>query len=319
MIDEYVVGEVKRISPEAPIPVLENSSTHREAGGSANVAMNLRGLGCQCAVFGVVGDDEPGQWLKEYLSSNGIDIRGIIVDKARPTTRKIRYGTTRQVILRVDYEDRAVTTANFETWKHFLDSHDVQMVLVSDYNKGILRSIEVENSLWNSLRQLTASGTLTVADTKRKGLALGIFEDFTLVKPNLSELELAVDIKVDNEAALDRAAAAYLAATRAQGVLVTLGDEGMYYRSSQGMHLRVPTVSADVYDVTGAGDTVLAVLALALHNRLTMDAAMRLANIAASVVISRRGTTHISSAELERRVEDVRLAEPSYFVQASGH
>lgn len=316
MVDEYIVGTVRRVSPEAPIPTIENPATARRPGGAANVAMNVRGLGYECCVLGVVGNDEPGLWLRSELRSHGIDTSGLISDNSRPTTRKTRFGTEQQMILRVDDEKtHPAAESILRNWTSIV-AHLPRMsgIVLSDYNKGSLAGSPDTNTFLKEVaRRCGQSDFPVVADTKRRGGNLAAFAGFDMVKPNLAELEHAVGDPICTHKELLEAAGKYLSLCGAENVLVTLGRHGMLRVGRQeGCTEHVPTVASDVFDVTGAGDTVLAVMAVALAEGLSWSSAMRVANIAGAVVIGHRGTKFISRDELERKLEDVRAIQPEY-------
>lgn len=315
MVDEYIVGEVHRISPEAPIPILEMAHTERTPGGAANVAMNLHGLGVFCLLCGVIGDDEPGHWLVEHLKQEGIATDGLVIDSKRKTTLKTRYGTDQQTILRVDQESRIpISESVSEYWTNLLrgDGDGVGAIILSDYGKGALAGQPETNPFLRAVSAIAQGrSVITAVDTKRKGTDLQAFRHFTFVKPNLSELEQGVGRSIDSEEDLHHASLQYLAMTQAERVLVTLGKNGLFLCDGERFQ-HVPAISTDVFDVTGAGDTILAVLTHSLYTGLTWDVAMRIANIAAGVIIGERGTRPIRREPLERKIEHVRIAEPDY-------
>ncbi len=318
MVDEYIMGTVTRVSPEAPIPILNFSNRRRVPGGAANVAMNLRSLGNRVEIIGVIGDDEIGCWLKGELSGAGIGTSGIVVDSDRPTTIKTRYTTLQQSMLRLDIEDSSPVSVKISSelanrLKCIVESMNVELVLVSDYIKGCLGDSQHENPLRYYLSEIAKrKGVVIGADTKRVGKQLSIFNGYTFVKPNLSELEKAIGATVESVGGLGPACDEYLRLTGAHNVLVTLGAQGMFHQGPDAAG-PVPTVSASVYDVTGAGDTVFSVAGYGLFNGLNWSETMRLSNIAASVVVEHRGTKAITIEELELRIAATRSIQPAYF------
>lgn len=316
MVDEYITGKVCRISPEAPIPVLEFVNSMRAPGGAANVAMNLAGLGNHVELAGTVGEDEPGRWLLRCLNDHGVRTGGIFCDRSRATTVKTRFSTKQQSILRVDHEDtRPVAVAAASKISAYLDectqNNRVDGLLVSDYNKGLISG---DGPLMSLLQKLKSTQILCGVDTKKKGPGLNIFNGFDIIKPNLSELAGAVGVQVSFRN-LPEACKNYLAMSGAVTVIVTLGEDGIYYyNGSSGVY--VPSVATSVYDVTGAGDTVFAVIMHARANGLNWTETARLANIAASAVISSRGTKAISPGDLSRRLEVIENKEAAHFEHA---
>lgn len=319
MVDEYETGDVTRISPEAPIPVLDFKERRRVPGGAANVSMNLRGLGNHVELIGVVGNDESADWLIAELERMGIGTAGIIRDTTRPTTRKVRFSTIQQTMLRVDYEVSEPIGAEAarrisDYMEQSLKNHKHDGVLVSDYRKGLLSPGSGGNDpVPQLLNELCRHSVFTGVDTKKTGEDLRIFAGFDFIKPNLSELAKAVNMKVRvNDDSLVEAAGRYLAYSDAKSVLVTLGADGMFHYDGR-TSVQVPSAKANVYDVTGAGDTVFAVVMHLMRFGLGWKSIMRLADIAASVVIETRGTKAISLKELYGKVDRIRRYEPEYF------
>lgn len=317
MVDEYEIGSVARISPEAPIPVLNFSKRLRVPGGAANVAMNLAGLGNNVEIVGIIGDDAAGQWLKDFLNNHHVGTNGIFFDKTRPTIRKVRFATPQQSILRVDYENsNQIETSLALKIAAIIEQHlqekSFDGVLISDYNKGLIENQDKSNPLIQIMDTIKGMPLLSGVDTKKSGKDLSMFEKFTLIKPNLSELSKSVEKIVRLKTNLLKACKEYLEMSRVDNLLVTLGEEGMFhFNGSSGIH--VPTVTASVYDVTGAGDTVFAVMMQSLSSGISWRDSMCLSNIAASTVIESRGTKFITKSELNRRVEIVEHTQPEYF------
>jgi D-beta-D-heptose 7-phosphate kinase/D-beta-D-heptose 1-phosphate adenosyltransferase len=317
IVDEYEIGSVTRISPEAPIPVLDFTKSVRMPGGAANVAMNLVGLGNDVELVGIIGEDEAGNWLKNYLINNGVGTTGIIYADKRPTTKKVRFSTSQQTILRVDYENTnqvenalAIKIATFIEWH--LQKNRIDGVLISDYNKGLIVNQLKNNPLLQIINNISHMPLLSGVDTKKSGIDLSMFENFTFIKPNQHELSKTVDVKINMNTNILQACRKYLDVSRTKSVLVTLGEEGMFhFNGKSGIH--VPTVASSVYEVTGAGDTVFAVIMQSLLSGMSWNDSMCLANIAASAVIESRGTHFITKSELFRRLEIVRNTKPDYF------
>ncbi|QZY55883.1 bifunctional heptose 7-phosphate kinase/heptose 1-phosphate adenyltransferase [Crassaminicella profunda] len=318
MVDEYDMGTVSRLSPEAPIPILDFTKRIRVPGGAANVAMNLASLGNHVELVGLIGNDEIGQWLKDSLNRHGVGTKGILYSNKRPTTNKVRFATIQQTLLRVDYEDShqvedPLINKMFAYIVQYLQNNQVDGVLVSDYNKGLI-SYEKKNHPFIALfKKIIKMPLLCGVDTKKSGTALSIFSGFDFIKPNLLELEKTVNIKINLSNTLPLACQNFLKISQAKTVLVTLGAEGMYhFDGTNGIH--VPTVATSVHDVTGAGDTAFAVIMQSLVNGLSWIDSMRLANLAASVVIESQGTKAILLKELYRRVEFIENTHPNYFI-----
>lgn len=318
MVDEYNTGNVSRISPEAPIPVLKCGKQTRLPGGAANVAFNLVSLGNQVELLGVVGNDEVGRWLIQYLRGSGIGTTGIVVDSNRPTTVKARFGTHQQSILRVDYEEiRPINRDLLEQMethiRNFIAYRQVHGLLVSDYGKGVIAKNSQHKLLTKLFRDVIEASLLCAADSKKIGSELNIFRGFTFIKPNRVELEKSVGPITLDQKHLELACNKYLKFTGARSVVVTLGAHGMYqYDAKQGTYRAAEPVI--VSDVTGAGDTVFAVLMQACRNNLSWRQALLLADAAASIVVQASTKRAITSDELWKRVKEIESSQPPRFV-----
>src|SRR5579864_2371727 len=296
MLDRFVVGSVTRISPEAPVPVVRFQSEYVRMGGAANVAHNIAALGGRAELVGVVGVDAAGQRLREQLAAAAISADGIVEDPGRPTTEKVRIVTERhQQVARVDYEHDADCAADLE--RRVIDRIDrarlrVQALLVSDYLKGtITRGV---------MEALLAAGRPLIVDPKIPHLAH--YAGATLVTPNHLEAETATHIRVRTDEDARRAAQAFRAAARCAAALVTRGEHGMWL-SEESLEGSIPAVAHEVSDVTGAGDTVVATLALAMAAGATVAEAAVLANHAAGLVVGRFGPATVTPDELRRSIQ----------------
>ena len=304
MVDEYVTGKVTRISPEAPIPVFHYGSSQRIAGGASNVAHNVAKLGSSVSIMGVVGEDAAGQWLREHLQKAHVDTSGLLFEKCRPTTVKRRFATKSQQLLRVDMEDASpVSDAAAEKWLDLLEqkASRIQAVILSDYKKGVLASPDFIKEV---LRICESHQIITAIDSKSPHIEA--FAGAGFVKPNNLELEQAVGMKITDEASLDAAGKCYLQRSQAKALLVTRGAKGISV-FEQGKERRdYPSNAAQVYDVTGAGDTVISTVTLCIACGMPLEEAAVLGNAAAEVVISKVGTVAVSAKELLKKVKENR-------------
>lgn len=293
MLDVYLTGTVDRISPEAPVPVVHVREESSAVGGAANVAANVRALGAACGVVGCVGDDAHGRLLRDELEALGIDISGLVADGSRPTTVKTRVLAKRQQVVRYDREreedlDAAAADDLVDAVGRL--TADADVVVMEDYNKGVL----VPGVIDAVLSAARERGLPSVVDPKRRR-----FFDFagvTVFKPNAKELEEALHARLrpdDPE---------WIEATRerlgCEHLLVTLGEEGMVLGSGNGSYVRVPTAARSVYDVSGAGDTVVATVAVALAAGADIEEAAVMANHAAGVEVGKAGVATVSPDEL---------------------
>ena len=294
ILDRFIWGEVDRISPEAPVPVVSISHETVHLGGAANVAANLVGLGAVPHLVGLVGRDLEGRTLLEELQREGIDPAGVITSEGRSTTVKTRIIARQQQVCRADREDRhplpeSERSAIQQQAARELDR--IRAVILSDYGKGML-STPLTGSLIARCRQ---EDRFLAIDPKP-----GDFADYhsaALITPNKKEAEQASGIAITDEASLHSAGAALLERTGAGSLLITRGEEGMTLFEAGGPS-HIPTVAREVFDVTGAGDTVIATLTLAVACGASLREAAFLANHAAGIVVGKLGTAAVSPSEI---------------------
>ena len=293
MLDRYWNGPVGRISPEAPVPVVRVTDEDLRPGGAANVAVNVKALGAACTLVGLIGDDAAGAALEARLEAAGV-VCHLIRVPGWETVTKLRVTSRRQQLLRLDFErplpeaerDAALETLR-QTFERVLPQHSV--VLFSDYAKGTLVHPEV------LVAAAVAAGAQVIVDPKSPPFSR--WQGADVVKPNLAELEAAEGPFAD-PAAMLAAAQALVAACRFGALLVTQGEAGMTWVPADGKPIRISGRSVEVFDVTGAGDTVTAALGVALAAGVAPADAARLANLAGSIAVSRPGTAVVSLTEL---------------------
>jgi len=298
MLDRFVIGRVSRISPEAPVPVVVFDHEEWRLGGAANVAHNLRALGAAVDLIGVVGADEAGAQLKHELAAKGIHATGLITDVERKTTTKMRVVTTRnQQVARVDYESDHEVAAAIEdalAAQVAMRAKSAQVILVSDYQKGVVTR--------RSMAQLSAfgqaAGIPVIVDPKVPHI--DYYAGVTLVTPNHVEAESATNMRIETHEDAHRAAESLRKRLGVANVLITRGEHGMWL-SQAGVDGYLPASAREVADVTGAGDTVIATLALAIAAGANLVEAARLANEAASIVVGKFGAATVSPDELKQR------------------
>jgi len=293
MLDRYVLGTVDRVSPEAPVPVVRVESEHHAAGGAANVAANVTALGAACDLVGCVGGDAEGDLLRSTLSAQRIGTDGIVTTPSRRTTVKTRVLAQRHQIVRVDREDdtevdEAIASTLVGAIRRLAEFCDV--LVVQDYDKGVLVPAVIE-AVHHAVPERSIPW---VVDPKRRSFFA--YTGATVFKPNARELSDALGEPVRAEDAH------WMEATRArlecEHLLVTLGDRGMALQSRAMPLTRLAAVARDVYDVSGAGDTVTAVIALALAAGGSACEAATLANHAAAVEVSKSGVRTVSADEI---------------------
>jgi D-beta-D-heptose 7-phosphate kinase/D-beta-D-heptose 1-phosphate adenosyltransferase len=299
ILDVYLRGSAARISPEAPVPVVRVVAEDSALGGAANVAMNVVSLGASCAVVGCVGRDRAGQELLDDLSSFGIDAQAVQQVSRRPTTVKTRVMVRHQQVARYDRESEQDLTP--EEAAPLIASVTEQIaradaVVLEDYNKGVL----IPAVITAAIDRAAALGKPVIVDPKFRHFFA--YRGATVFKPNLAELSAAM------RGAAQPEDPKWLAETRAalgcEHLLVTLGEDGMALVTSDGEYVRIPTVARSVYDVSGAGDTVVATLAVALAAGATMTEAALLANHAAGIEVGKAGVATVSADELRAVVRE---------------
>ena len=301
MVDEYVTGKVKRISPEAPVPVLNFGSTSRTAGGASNVVKNVKTLGAHVWAAGVAADDEAGRWLRNYFKELGVEVDGIIESDDRPTILKTRYATKGQQLLRVDSEvcadiPRKVKADILQFIKSHIDSLDA--IILSDYCKGMFADGEFVRDIIMLCKE---HDVFVSIDSKSKDIECFRGADF--VKPNNLELEAAVGVQIVDDESLDEAGNIYLKRSGIQTLIVTRGAKGIsIFEKGKARKDFAAAEEVQVFDVTGAGDTVISTITMSMISGATIEEAARLANIAAGVVISKVGTVAIHRRDLLERL-----------------
>lgn len=300
MLDRYVEGAVERISPEAPVPVLRVERESARPGGAGNVAANLAGLGLSVAVAGCVGDDEPGERLRRELGDLGASCDAVRTVAGRPTTVKTRVIGGAQQMLRLDIEETAPVEADAEEGLlALLDAEAApDAVVISDYAKGALGARRAASRLVEGFR---GRGVPVLVDAK--GRHLRHYRGATSVTPNRRELSEAVMLADGGSAdALLEAASALRRELEVEFLLLTLGADGMELVDDEGA-AHLPSRAREVYDVSGAGDTVVATLAAGLAAGLSPLVSARLANLAAGIVVGKVGTAPVALDELRAAVE----------------
>lgn len=297
MVDKYTLGTVKRISPEAPVSVLKVEKEETRAGGAGNVALNLHSLGSKVFVLGRVGNDANGALLKDTLGCVCTNTLGLYTEESYQTPVKNRFIADAQQVLRVDYEESNRINVTLE--EKIIEElpailKEINVVAVSDYNKGFL-STKVLSSLIELCRK---SNIPVVVDPK--GLDFSKYRGATLIKPNLSEAYLASSL--DEKNSLDMIASVLQEKTCVDWLLITRSKDGISLFERDGSRSDFPVRSHEVKDVTGAGDTVLAIMAICIANHIDIAAAIHLANIAAGLSIERLGCASITISDFARRL-----------------
>ena len=301
MHDEFVYGEVSRVSPEAPAPVIAVQRSETDVGGAGNVARNIASLGARCIFVGLIGEDETGTRLKAALKRESRIESVLVCDPGRPTTRKVRFVSEHfsTHMLRADWE--LATPASTEIEQKLIDAvlprlPDVGVVLLSDYAKGVLTARVIRHVI-DAARKL---GKPVIVDPKSPNLA--VYRGATLLKPNRKEFNEATRRRIDGETGIAEAAQEIMQLADCDAVLVTQSEEGMTLVPRQGEPIHVAGLPVKVRDVSGAGDTVSAALAVSLAAGADWETAVRVANAAGAVAVSKAGAAVVTPLELRRKI-----------------
>jgi D-beta-D-heptose 7-phosphate kinase / D-beta-D-heptose 1-phosphate adenosyltransferase len=288
MLDRYWHGSTSRISPEAPVPVVHVQNNEQRAGGAGNVALNIAALGAKVDLMGFCGQDEAADTLTQIMQSAGVDC---LLEKLQdyPTITKLRVMSRHQQLIRLDFEDGFHEVAAEGLLRHFRQQMDqVDVVVLSDYGKGTLNAVEKFIALARSINKAVL--------VDPKGTDFGIYQHATMITPNFSEFEAIVGACADEQQIVEKGRI-LLKQLNLQALLITRGEHGMTLICKQESPLHLPTHAREVFDVTGAGDTVISVLAAALAANQSIPEATTLANIGAGIVIGKMGTATISVEE----------------------
>ena len=297
MLDRFVWGRVTRISPEAPVPVVEIEREENHLGGAANVARNLASLGGAPLLLGIVGEDEAGMTLRRAFGERGLSSEGILSDSTRRTTVKTRIIAQGQQVVRADWESTEDIAGDVESRSLSLLEGIMarsQALVFSDYSKGALTPKVIERAIAVAKDR----GIPILVDPKLRRYRL--FRGVTLVTPNLNETERFTGISIRSEDDMEQAAGKLLDELDCDAVLVTRGEEGMSLFERGKGPLHIETSAQEVFDVSGAGDTVIATAALALATGASLHRAAMLSNRAAGIVVGKLGTATVTPEELRR-------------------
>ncbi len=287
MLDKYIFGKVDRISPEAPVQVVEVKKENYVPGGAANVANNIAALNAKAFMVGIVGNDKEADILLEELNKRNINTEGIVKDVQKPTTQKVRILGQKQQLLRIDYEKKDYL--NKETENQILNFIKIRIpntdaIIISDYAKGV-----ITQNLIKEIKDI-AKEKIMIVDPKPKHK--DFYKGATLITPNLKEAEQMTEKEEDLIKELD------------SPILITKGEKGMSLYEKDGTITNIPTKAKEVYDVSGAGDTVVATLALALSSKASLRQAATLANHAAGITVGKLGTSTITTEEIKKSIEN---------------
>ncbi len=294
MLDRYISGEVSRISPEAPVPVVNIKKEDCVPGGASNLAYNIASLGGKCHLIGLIGNDTAGVVLKGLLEKKGIDVSGLLTHDY-PTTQKIRIVSDNKQLLRLDNEEKSKNEREAEAIEYIRRViEDIEVIAISDYAKGTITE--------NLLKELFRYNRIIVVDPK---LNMSFYKGVYLIKPNKSEAEKVTGIEGSSEESINSMGRILLDICKAN-ILISRGNEGMSLFETSGKVTHISSQAKEVYDVTGAGDTTIATLSLALASGADIKEATILSNYAAGIKVGKAGTAVVSAKELAEFLEKKR-------------
>lgn len=300
MLDRFILGTVSRISPEAPVPVVDLTSETFKPGGAANAINNIRALGGEVIAVGIIGDDVSGKKLIDLLKQSGINTEGIIVIQNRPTIVKTRIIAGQQQIVRIDREKRDCLDNEWvQKILGFVNTKikDIDAILISDYDKGV-----ITNKLLEDVIPLAKKYNKPIIVDPKVEHFLD-YKGVTIVTPNIKEASAATGISPINETSIRNMGQWLLTQLECDTVLITRGKDGMTLFENDGAVIHIPTVAREVFDVTGAGDTVTGVVALCLAVGAVMVDAAIIANTAAGIVVGKLGTATATKEELKHQLD----------------
>ncbi len=300
VLDHYIWGKVSRISPEAPVPVVNVTRESLLLGGATNVVHNIHDLGGTVSVCGVIGRDDAGGQVLQLLRAKGITTEGIIDDPGRPTTIKTRIIAHSQQVVRFDREskDRIGKEAHRKVFEYIKKriAQGLDGIVVSDYCKGMVTA----ELLRDIIPLARKNGVVVSVDPKVSHF--GMYRGVTILTPNTNEASIGSKIDIEDEESLLRAGTLLMKRLKCAAVLITRGEQGMSLFEQGRKVIHIPTVAREVFDVTGAGDTVIGTLTLAMASGASMADAARIANYAAGIVVGIVGTATVMPDELKRRI-----------------
>lgn len=295
MLDRYIWGNVSRISPEAPVPVVEVEDEDSKLGGAGNVANNIKSLGAFPLLIGVVGDDREGEILFELMREQGFNTGGIIIDSSRPTTVKTRVIAHNQHVVRIDRESKEPINYTIqERIKEIIlqNVYEINAIIIEDYNKGVI----VKNLIHDLVEIAKRFGIVITVDPKFDNFFE--FKNVTVFKPNRKEVEDALGRKLDTEDKIIEAGKTILEKLKCEYLLLTRGEKGMTLFNKNGEIKHIPTKARKVADVSGAGDTVISTLTVALASGADIIESATLANYAAGIVVEEVGVVPVDREKL---------------------
>ena len=304
MLDEFCWGKVDRISPEAPVPVVQVKKETWRPGGAANVAANIVSMGAKAHIFGIIGDDGSGRRLTEQLKSNNISTEGLVIDSGRRTSVKTRILGQNQQMLRVDRE--YTEPIDYQRQKSILTvlmdmSDELDGIVISDYAKGVI----VEDLFKEIIAKFKKKGKFVAVDPRQKNFPF--YKNQTIITPNVKEAQEALGRILETDEDIMKGGIDLLKNTGSDAILITRSEKGMSLFEKGKKPVTIPTRAIDVFDVTGAGDTVISTLSLGIGAKCSMVEAAEVANLAAGVVVGVVGTATATQEDVLAHFDRSRL------------
>ena len=303
IMDEYIWGDVSRISPEAPVPVVEVEHETKTLGGAANVIYNMATLGARPVLCGVIGDDRTGRQILNKVDQMGLKTDGMVVEPGRPTSIKTRIVAHNQQVVRFDRESKKnIGPDSIEQILDFIGKNldNIDAIVISDYGKGVI-SAPLMKGLRDLVRQVSEGSIIIAVDPKTGNFEY--YHEVDVITPNHHEAGTYCGFEIIDEDSLTQAGRKMLDELNCRSVLITQGKEGVTLFENGGETTHIPTVAKKVFDVTGAGDTVIGTFSLGLASGLDLKSAAVLSNFAAGIVVGEVGTSTVSAEELKKAVE----------------
>lgn len=305
MIDAYYLGSVNRISPEAPVPIIEIESKDKRLGGAANVALNAKAMGADVALCSLLGEDENAKFFKHLCKENNIDSKFVYQSNIRNTTVKTRIMSRGQHLLRVDEENKFYTSGEEEqkiidVITSAVNNYKPTIVIFEDYNKGMLSKKVIKFSI----ALCKSKNIITTVDPKF--INFDAYNEATVFKPNLKELKegLKIDVNPKEINSLDKAASALIGTMHLEKMFITLSEFGVFYKNIQGEKSLIPAHKRKIIDVSGAGDTVIAIASLSIAAGFSDNFSFALANLGGGLVCEKEGVVPI---DLDTLIEEAKL------------
>lgn len=300
IMDEYIWGDVSRISPEAPVPVVDVKQETKMLGGAANVINNIRSLGGKAILCGVVGDDSTGKEIRNYVEDLGCTTGGIILENGRPTSIKTRIVAQNQQVVRFDREIRkSINPGSIKSLLHYIEINKDKLdaIVVADYGKGV-----ISGELMKGLRELVLDSEIILAvDPKTDNFEY--YHGIDIITPNHHEAGAFCRLDINDSESLVKAGTYMLDKLNCRSVLITQGKDGMTLFEKDGQISHIPTLGRKVFDVTGAGDTVISTISLGLASGMDLKSAAIISNYAAGIVVGEVGTSIVDAEELKKALD----------------